>query len=236
MHMLLVICGRENITSPFSLFSFVFILSSTPLDKAGTEQSADKNNSTANQRHLAHVAHDQRASSTARRSGRSRAAGARTSGVGSDGSNTAGTGLGSGGGSATGVLGTVTLKTGTLAGTVLHELVGAVGDGGQLVVLESGHVPGVAVGRAGAGAAVGLVAAVTLGGGVALELVHELGEVLVLGHTVAVDLDEAVSGVLLGVLVDETARVDGAHVGVVEGLDGFEGTLVLVAAILGKAV
>ena len=59
MHMLLVICGRENITSSFSLFSFVFILSSTPLDKAGTEESADKNNSAANQRHLAHVAHDQ---------------------------------------------------------------------------------------------------------------------------------------------------------------------------------
>ena len=221
-------------SSPF----FLSFLSSILLDKAGAEQGADKNNSTANQRHLAHVAHNKRRSSAARLGSVGRTA-AGTSRVGgrarSGGGDTAGTGLGSGSRSATGVLGTIALEAGALAGAVLHELVGAVGDGGQLVVLEGGHVPGLAVGRAGAGAAVRLVAAVALGGGVALELVHELLEVLVLGHAVAVDLDEAVAGVLLGVLVDETARVDGAHVVVVEGLDGFEGALVLVAAVLGKA-
>jgi hypothetical protein len=221
----------------FSLSLFLIFLSSIPLDKASAKKGADKDNSTANHRHLAHVAHDKRRGSTAGLSGvGSVAAGARGSGVGSDGGDTAGTGLSSGGRSATGVLGTSTLKTGALAGTVLHELVGAVGDGGQLVVLECGHVPGVAVGGARAGAAVGLVVTVAFGGGVVLELGHECLEVLVLGHGVAGNLDEAVVGVLLGVLVDETAGVDGAHVGVVEGLDGFEGTLVLVATVLGKAV
>lgn len=222
-----------------STLSHICLYLNISLDKAGAEKGAEQDDSAADQRGLAHVAHKKRSGGAAGlgcvggiAAGASRVGG----GVGSGGGDTAGTGLGSGGGSTAGVLGSAALETGALAGAVLHVLVGAVGDGGQLVVLESGHVPGVAVGRAGAGAAVGLVAAVTLGRGVVRELVHELLEVLVLGHAVAVDLDKAVSRVLLGVLVDETTGVDRAHVGVVEGLDGLECALVGVAAVLGKAV
>jgi hypothetical protein len=219
----------------FSVFSFSFYII-TSLQKASTEDSADEHNSSADNRGLAHVADEQRVGSSAGRSSRSRASlGSTGRSVRGNSGHTAGTGLSSGGRLAAGVLATVTLETRALAGAVLHVRVGTVGDGGQLAGTEVLDVPGVAGGGALASLAVGLVAAVALGGGVVGELLHEVLEVVVLGVGVAVDRAEAVLGFLLGVFVDETAGVDGGHVGVVEGLDGAEGTGVGVAAVLGEA-
>lgn len=215
-------------------FSSFYII--TALQKAGAEKGADDHNSGADDRSLAHVADEESVGSSAGRSSRSSASVGGTAGsVGGDSGHTAGTGLSSGGRLAAGVLATGAVETGTLASTVLHVLVGTVGDGGELAGLEVLDVPGVALGRALAGLAVGLVATVALGGRVVLELLHEVLEVVVLGVAVAIDRAEAVLGFFLGVLVDETAGVDGGHVVVVEGLDGAEGTGVGVAAVLGEA-
>ena len=214
-------------------FSTFYIIT---LQKAGAEKGADEHNSGADDRSLAHVADEESVGSSAGRSSRSSASVGGTAGsVGGDSGHTAGTGLSSGGRLAAGVLATGAVETGTLASTVLHVLVGTVGDGGELAGLEVLDVPGVALGGALAGLAVGLVATVALGGGVVLELLHEVLEVVVLGVAVAIDRAEAVLGFFLGVLVDETAGVDGGHIVVVEGLDGTEGTGVGVAAVLRKA-
>jgi hypothetical protein len=50
-----------------------------------------------------------------------------------------------------------------------------------------------------------------------------------------VDGDKSVFGSFFGILVDETARVDGRHFGVVEGGDFFEFAGVGVAAVFGEA-
>lgn len=207
------------------------------LQQAGAEKGADEHNSAADERSLAHLAGEHRVGSSAGRSSRSSASAGSTAGssVGSDGSDAAGTSRGSRSRLAAGVLTASALETGTLAGAVGHVLVGSVGDSGKVLTIEVLDLPGVAVGRAFGGLAIGLVAAVAGGGRVVAELLHEVLEVVVLGVGVAADGAETVLGFLLGVLVDETTGVDGGHVIVVEGLDGAEGTCVLVAAVLGKA-
>jgi len=79
-----------------------------------------------------------------------------------------------------------------------------------------------------------LVAVAGRGGGLG-EGVLERVEVVVLGDGVATDGHEAVFRALLGVLVDQAARVDGGHVGAVKGGDFLELALVGVAAVLGEA-
>ena len=208
----------------------------TTLQQAGAEEGADEDNSTANEGTLAHVANKERVGSGAGRSSRSGASvGSGVGGVGGNSGHTAGTGLSSGSRLATSVLAAGTLETGALAGAVLHVLIGSIGKSRELVAGEVLDVPGVAVRGAGAGAAVGLVAAVTRGSGVVGELLHEVLEVVVLGVGVARDRAKTVLGFFLRVLVDETARVDRGHVRIVERLDGAESAGVLVAAVLGKA-
>jgi hypothetical protein len=217
-----------------SFFSPFYI--TTPLQKASTEDSADNHSSGAEERSLAHVANKEGIGSSAGRSSRSGTSlGSTARSVGSNSSHTARSSLSSGSRLAAGVLATVTLETRALAGTILHVLVGTIGDGGELAGAEVLDVPGVAGGGALAGLAVGFVAAVALGGGVVGELLHQVLEVVVLGVGVAVDRAETVLGFLLGVFVDEAAGVDGGHVGVVEGLDGAEGAGVGVAAVFGEA-
>jgi hypothetical protein len=209
-------------------------LHSSSLQQSRAEKGANKHNSTANKRRLAHITHKQGASSRARSRSSSTGSAARSS-VGSNSSHAAGTGRSSSSRLAAGILATSTSETGALAGAVLHVVGGSVGESGQVVAVEVLDVPGVAVGRAWAGGAVGLVAAVTGGSGVLAELLHQGLEVLVLGVGVAADAAEAVLRFFLRVLVDKAAGVDGGHVGVVEGLDGAKGAGVLVAAVFGKA-
>lgn len=233
--------GKNSVTMILFHLFFLSVSSSfyiviTSLQKASTEESADEDNSSADNRGLAHVADEERVGSSAGRSSRSRASlGSSGRSVRGNSGHTAGTGLSSGGRLAASVLATVALKTRALAGAVLHVSVGTIGDGRELASTEVLDVPGVAGGGALAGLAVGLVAAVAFGGGVVGELLHEVLEVVVLGVGVAVDRAEAVLGFFLGVLVDEAAGVDGGHVVVVEGLDGAEGAGVGVAAVLGEA-
>jgi hypothetical protein len=206
------------------------------LQQAGAEEGADEDNGSADERPLAHVGHENVGGSSAGSSGRRRTGvGGAAGGVGGNSGHTAGTGLSSRGRLATSVLASLALKTGASAGTVRHVLVGTVGKGGELIAGECSDVPGVAVGRAFAGGAVGVVATVAGRSGVVRELLHKGLEVIVLGVGVAADRAEAVLGFFLRVLVDETAGVDGGHVSVVEGLDSVKGTGVLVAAVLGKA-
>lgn len=210
-------------------------MSSFTLQQGGAEKSADEHNSAADQRSLAAARNLESAGSAGGRSRGATGAGGLAGSVGGNGSHAAGAGLSSGGRLATSVLATRAGETGSLAGTVLHVVVGTVGNGRKVSTVEVLDVPGVASGRAGAGLAVGLVAAVALRGGVVLELLHQSLEVVVLSVGASFDGAETVLGVLLGVLVDEATGVDGGHVRVVKRLDSAEGAGVLVAAVLGKA-
>lgn len=85
------------------------------------------------------------------------------------------------------------------------------------------------------GSAAGVVATVTGRGWVGGQGGLQSGEVGLLGHGGARDLDKTVAGAFLRVLVDETTGVDAGHLLVVEGLDFLELARALDAAVFGEA-
>lgn len=140
-------------------------------------------------------------------------------------------GSGASGGSA-GVHAAAAAEALALASTLLKVLLSWLGNGRQRVArdIPVGGVLGWA--RVGATSAVVVTAAggvVGLGEG-SLEGVV-IGQLL---DAVAADLDQAVVAGLLGVLVDQTTRVDAGHLGRVESTDLLELTGVGVAAVLGE--
>lgn len=139
---------------------------------------------------------------------------------------------GSAGGLGAGVLATLAGETNTLAGTLGQVLLGGGGHGRERVGVDI-PVGLLHLGAAG-GTAGGVVAAVAGGVLGALEGGLESIVVLVGGDLVTADLDQTVLVASLGVLVDETAGVDGGHLGGVEGLDLLELAGVDVATVLGE--
>jgi hypothetical protein len=139
----------------------------------------------------------------------------------------------SAGGNAAGVLGAGSGETGTLSSATLHHLRRAGGDCREGV---AGHVPGRALGGAAALSTSGVVSSSSWGRGGGLESSLESGEVRSFGDSVALDGDQAVFVSFLGVLVDETARVNGGHLGVVQSSNLFKLAGVGVATVLGQAV
>ena len=200
-------------------------------DESTAKERRDEDNGTANQRRKAELGSAETGGSTLGAAGTS---------TGTAGVNTArGDGaVGSAskvGSRRAGSLGTVTGETRALSGTVLEEVGSTRGNGRELVALH-GHVPGLGLAGALRSGAVGLVTTVAAGVLGTSESGHEGLEVVALGDAVAVDLDEAVVGVFLRVLVDETTRVDASHVGAVKRLDFGKLAGVLVAAVFGQAV
>jgi len=198
-------------------------------DKESTEDRGDENNGAHNERSDGELA--------GAKSGRGTRAGRRGTGAAgsASGGDSAVTGTSQVGLLGTSRLGAIALEARAVTSTVLEVVAGTAGEGGELVSGNS-NVPGGGLVRAGGSRAAGLVT--TVAGGVSGVGVGVLegGEVVKLLDAGAVDLDKTVLGVLLRVLVDETTRVDGRHVGAVDGLDLVELTLVGVATELGQAV
>ena len=117
-----------------------------------------------------------------------------------------------------------------------HELLSGGWDGWKVGARERCDVPCRAVGWALRGRAVGLGTTGSLWVGSLLEFPHEILEVLLLGDTIAVELNETEVGTLLRILVHQTTGEDGGHLGAIESLDLVEWTRARnsVATILGE--
>lgn len=124
-----------------------------------------------------------------------------------------------------------TTQTDAGTGALGHVFLGGLGDGGQGVAVD---VEGAGFGGAFAGGTAGTVAAVALWVGGVGEGGLQGVEVGELGDGVAVELDEAVFGPFLDVLVDEATGVYARHVWGVQRSHFLELTLVGVASVLGQ--
>jgi hypothetical protein len=195
--------------------------------KCSTEEGRDENNGTASEGSKAELGAERSSRTLAgRRASRSASGAAASNGT----IRLAGKILF--GGAST--LATLANETRALTATVLEKVGGLLGESWELVGTH-GDVPGLGLGRTLGRLAAALVAAVTSRDRGLLEFALESVEVLHGGDLSATDFDEAVVGVLLRVLVDETSRVDGHHVLAVDGSDLVELTGTLVATILGQA-
>jgi hypothetical protein len=199
-------------------------------DEGAAEERRGEDNGTADERSEAELRADR--SSSTRRVGSAATTGGRgdlAAGGDSTVTSTGEVGLGR-----TSLLGTRASETRAVTSTLLHEVESTGGDSGKLVALH-GDIPGLGLGRAGGRLAVGLVTTIAAGVLGGRESVLQGGEVSELLDGVAVDLNESVVGVFLGVFVDETSGVDASHVGAVERLDLLELPGTLVATVLGEA-
>lgn len=208
-------------------------ISSLDQDHGGTKEGGNGHNKTADNGRQSHLRSAETSGGTLGAGGRTAgaAAGRGTSGVRAARARARGSSAGGSGTTSAGVLAAGTAETNTLTGTLGHVLLGGIGDSRKSV--SAVDVPGGGLlGRARVGTTGLVVATVTLGVGGLLESRLQGSEVRTLSDAVTVDGDQAIVATLVGVLVNETTRVDGCHLGRVQRTDFLELTLVGVATVL----